>query len=1445
MTTFNIQEIVTNTLGILGDFISDSGFSTKISLAFGAEKAALISPNGLLSALNTLPEVVILTSEQLNEGLGAFSASTGKIYLSEAILTDEALVIRTLLEEIGHYLDDYFGRDDAAGDEGAIFASLVLGDVLDAAQLTQLQQEDDHAEIFVDGAVIAVEMANITGTPGNDNLVGTDSNDRIEGRSGNDTISGNGGNDDLFGEDGDDVLNGGNDGDDLFGGIGNDVLNGDAGNDFLYSDAGNDTINGGSGTDNYRADYSNASSGLTMTYDSATGSGTIVVGSETDTFTSIEEFDFFEGTNFDDVIFGGSGNDANIEGGSGNDTISGNAGNDDLFGQDGDDVLNGGNDGDDLFGGIGNDVLNGDAGNDFLYSDAGNDTINGGSGTDNYRADYSNASSGLTMTYDSATGSGTIVVGSETDTFTSIEEFDFFEGTNFDDVIFGGSGNDANIEGGSGNDTISGNAGNDDLFGEDGDDVLNGGNDGDDLFGGIGNDVLNGDAGNDFLYSDAGNDTINGGSGTDNYRADYSNASSGLTMTYDSATGSGTIVVGSETDTFTSIEEFDFFEGTNFDDVIFGGSGNDANIEGGSGNDTISGNAGNDDLFGQDGDDVLNGGNDGDDLFGGIGNDVLNGDAGNDNLRGDQGNDTLQGTNSGTGERDTLEGGLGSDLFILGDADFLGYDDGNGSSAGTNDYAQIADFNSSEDTIQLRGSSSDYILVVSGSDTDIFLDKPGTEPDELIATIENQTGLSLTESYFSYVLSANGSPTDLTLDNNIVDENQPINTTVGTFSTTDPDTGDTFTYSLVTGTGDTDNSLFTIDGNTLKTNAIFDFESQNSYSIRVETTDSANNTYSESLTININDLNDVPTDLTLDNNIVDENQPINTTVGTFSTTDPDTGDTFTYSLVTGNGDTDNSLFTIDGNTLKTNAIFDFESQNSYSIRVETTDSANNTYSESLTININDLNENNPPPTTTQPATVEIVLYQDNNGVLGDVINSNEAILGDNFFVEVKLGDIRTDAVGLVAAALDLGFAADVAQNIDNFADLTSIITSNFPLFQTGTLDNTTGNIDNLGAGSLPPSFGSVIGVNQSDRFALLNFTTTDDRDDSQIILDLDASQTGFADGLFADPSATLQFTRTLIINDAPELDAIANTTLSENAAVGTVVVADSLVIANDDEFGDTPTFTLTTSPTDGNGDELFAIDANTGEITLTQAGADTIDFESGNTSYNLGITASDGFKTSTEETFTVNLINENEAIIKVFVPNGQEADGIDDITFTTELSRFRTDSNGDPVTDSEFVRPNYADTFKFIDILNDTSGNEDILQITNLDILQTLTGVSINAPAGDILISPGETRRFFLTYAPGAAGEDFSDNNGLTILSNATNDSSFEVSLAGKSTYNSDISYDGTVNLSDLVTLQRPGLFGSSSGQNNYDPTSDITGDGNINLAELVPLNAEFGSSVI
>ena len=106
----------------------------------------------------------------------------------------------------------------------------------------------------------------------------------------------------------------------------------------------------------------------------------------------------------------------------------------------------------------------------------------------------------------------------------------------------------------------------------------------------------------------------------------------------------------------------------------------------------------------------------------------------------------------GLGEIDSLSGGTGSDIFILGNATKVYYDDGNTLTNGGSDYADITDFNIAEgDIIQLQGASSNYLLAVVGVDTQILINKPGTELDELIGTVRNQTGLSLTGTYFSYV----------------------------------------------------------------------------------------------------------------------------------------------------------------------------------------------------------------------------------------------------------------------------------------------------------------------------------------------------------------------------------------------------------------------------------------------------------------------------------------------------------------------------------------------------------------------------------------------------------------------------------------------------------------------------------------------------------------------
>ena len=93
-------------------------------------------------------------------------------------------------------------------------------------------------------------------------------------------------------------------------------------------------------------------------------------------------------------------------------------------------------------------------------------------------------------------------------------------------------------------------------------------------------------------------------------------------------------------------------------------------------------------------------------------------------------------------------------------------------------------------------------------------------------------------------------------------------------TTTDPDAGDTFTYTLVAGAGDTDNASFGIVGGQLVTAAVFDFETKASYSVRVRTTDGGGLTFEKAFVITVNDVNEAPTDVALSSSSVDENQPM-------------------------------------------------------------------------------------------------------------------------------------------------------------------------------------------------------------------------------------------------------------------------------------------------------------------------------------------------------------------------------------------------------------------------------------------------------------------------------------------------------------------------------------------------------------------------------------------
>jgi len=110
--------------------------------------------------------------------------------------------------------------------------------------------------------------------------------------------------------------------------------------------------------------------------------------------------------------------------------------------------------------------------------------------------------------------------------------------------------------------------------------------------------------------------------------------------------------------------------------------------------------------------------------------------------------------------------------------------------------------------------------------------------------------------------------------------------------------------------------------------------------------------------------NQPPTDISLSATSFDENIAAESVVASFNTTDPDSGDTFSYSLIDGVGASDNALFTINSDQLEINESPDFESKNSYDIRVQTTDAAGLAYEKPFTLEVNDIDEQVDPITGT-------------------------------------------------------------------------------------------------------------------------------------------------------------------------------------------------------------------------------------------------------------------------------------------------------------------------------------------------------------------------------------------------------------------------------------------------------------------------------------------------
>lgn len=101
-------------------------------------------------------------------------------------------------------------------------------------------------------------------------------------------------------------------------------------------------------------------------------------------------------------------------------------------------------------------------------------------------------------------------------------------------------------------------------------------------------------------------------------------------------------------------------------------------------------------------------------------------------------------------------------------------------------------------------------------------------------------------------------PTNVLLSGTNVEENLAVGTAVGAFSTQDPDAGNTFTYSLVAGTGSGDNGSFSISGSNLLTAAMLNYEVKSNYSIRIQSADQGGLFTQKIFAVGVIDVDEVP-----------------------------------------------------------------------------------------------------------------------------------------------------------------------------------------------------------------------------------------------------------------------------------------------------------------------------------------------------------------------------------------------------------------------------------------------------------------------------------------------------------------------------------------------------------------------------------------------------------
>ncbi|HRX78000.1 MAG TPA: cadherin domain-containing protein, partial [Pirellulaceae bacterium] len=252
-----------------------------------------------------------------------------------------------------------------------------------------------------------------------------------------------------------------------------------------------------------------------------------------------------------------------------------------------------------------------------------------------------------------------------------------------------------------------------------------------------------------------------------------------------------------------------------------------------------------------------------------------------------------------------------------------------------------------ERTLPTTGELRLTPLAVGTSDITVTVQDAGW--DNQFGTDDDR---SFARTFTVYVSAANAAPTAITLDNDSLAENLS-GAIVGELTVADADSGDTHTFSV------SDNRFEIVNGSLkLKDDVNLDYEEDSIVFVDVTATDSGSPglAVTESFVLNVADINEPITGISLSNDRVNENE-FGAALGALTVNDPDLGDQHAFTV------SDPRFEIVGGNLkLKAGVGLNFEAASEVAVNVTATDSGTppTTFTQSFTVRVNDVNE---PPLT--------------------------------------------------------------------------------------------------------------------------------------------------------------------------------------------------------------------------------------------------------------------------------------------------------------------------------------------------------------------------------------------------------------------------------------------------------------------------------------------------